>query len=330
MKNTSPTSSTVLVVLASVITLSACSTSTPEATDTTAAQATDFSPVTITNCGFEVTVSTQPQRIITLNQGATETLLALDSQNTMVGTAYLDSEIDPAVQDAYAQIPVLAEKYPTQETVLEKQPDFLVASYASAFDEKNAGSREELAKLGIATYLDPFACPDKTMRAKASWDSITASVQELGELSGHKETAQSLTATIMKAVSKAESNKVAQGKKVFWWDSKTDTPYAGAGHGGPQLLLNTVGAENIFADLEGNWTDVSWEAVLTANPDYIVVADASWDTAESKIAFAKTDPALKELDAVKNDRFITIPFAESTPNVRTYKGIKRLEEGFVK
>lgn len=330
MKITPIKTSAALVAIGMTATLSACGTSAPETAKETTTQSADFSPVTISNCGVDVTVSTQPQRIITLNQGATESLLALDSQDTIVGTAYLDDEIDPDVADAYKKIPVLSDKYPSHEAIVEKRPDLLVASYASAFGEKAAGSREELAKLGISTYLDPFACPDKAKRAKASWESITTSIMELGEISGHKDKAETLKSTIMEAVSHAESAKVAQGKKVFWWDSKTDVPFAGAGQGGPQMLLNTVGAKNIFENLEGNWADTSWEAVLTANPDYIVVADASWDTAKEKIAYAKNDPALKELDAVKNDRFITIPFSESTPNTRTYKAIKRLEEGFAK
>lgn len=325
---------------AASITLIACSTTeeNSDAKDTTAAEnttttqtttesATEFTPVTIDNCGFEVTVEKQPSRIISLNQGATESLLAIGANDQMVGTAYLDDEIDPDVKDAYEAIPVLDPKYPSHEKIVDERPDLITASYASAFDDKVAGDREELQKLGIASYLDPFGCKDKDKRSPATWEAIKKSITELGALTGDINGAQDITTTIDNEVAKAKADKPGEGKTVFWWDSKTDTPFAGAGQGGPQLLLDTVGATNVFSSLDGNWADTSWEAVLEANPDYIVVADASWDTAADKIAFAKADPSLKELDAVKNDRFISVPFSESTPNVRTVKAIKKLQEG---
>jgi iron complex transport system substrate-binding protein len=49
---------------------------------------------------------------------------------------------------------------------------------------------------------------------------------------------------------------------------------------------------------------VSWESIIAANPDVIVVSSLDrnrWalDKAEEKIKFLKSDPAVSQLEAVK-------------------------------
>lgn len=117
------------------------------------------------------------------------------------------------------------------------------------------------------------------------------------------------------------------GQTVFWYDMGDSTPTAGVGSGGPQLIIEAVGATNIFADIEGGWVDVSWEQVLAADPDVIVLADASWSTAQEKIDYMQNDPVLRDLRAVEENRFVVIPFSESTPGVRLADGAATVAEG---
>jgi iron complex transport system substrate-binding protein len=49
----------------------------------------------------------------------------------------------------------------------------------------------------------------------------------------------------------------------------------------------------------------------------IVLVDASWNTADSKIATLQTDPATKNLSAVKNSRYLLVPFPASEAGVRS-------------
>ena len=68
----------------------------------------------VSNCGVFSKVYKSPTRAVTLNQGATEIMLALGLQDKMVGTAYLDDEIWPEFQAAYNKIPALSGgAYPT-------------------------------------------------------------------------------------------------------------------------------------------------------------------------------------------------------------------------
>jgi iron complex transport system substrate-binding protein len=61
------------------------------------ALATAFSkpyPYTHKNCGIEQTISDTPQKVITMNQGATEFMLAMGLQNNIAGQRAV-SELDP-------------------------------------------------------------------------------------------------------------------------------------------------------------------------------------------------------------------------------------------
>ena len=121
-----------------------------------------------------------------------------------------------------------------------------------------------------------------------------------------------------------------KGRKVLWYDSGDKDVFAGTGGGGPQIILDAVGATNIFADLPKGWDNVAWEKVVEADPDVIVLADASWSTAADKQAHLESDPVLSQLRAVRNKAYVTIPFSESTPGIRLVDGATSVSEQLAK
>ncbi|MNW08142.1 hypothetical protein D3C71_2048730 [compost metagenome] len=50
--------------------------------------------------------------------------------------------------------------------------------------------------------------------------------------------------------------------------------------------------------------------------------------AEDKIAFMKNNAAFKNVDAVKNDRFVVLDYVEATPGPRNIDAIARLAKAF--
>ena len=90
-------------------------------------------PVGITNCGVQSWIDNPPKRAVTMNQGTTELMLALNLSDHMVGTAYLDDYIWSELEDDYNKVPVLSDSYPDIDTLIGVQPDFVYASYSSAF-----------------------------------------------------------------------------------------------------------------------------------------------------------------------------------------------------
>lgn len=282
--------------------------------------------VTLQNCGKTVSLAAPATRAITVNQGATESALAIGAEKDMVGTAYLDDQIAPQFKEAYDSVPVMAPEYPDLETVLAAKPDLVAASYSSAFADGGIGSREEFTDLGIATYVSPFGCADKADRPAPSWDAIAGEASDYGVLFGRTAEADRENERMRETLADVQAAGAGRGTSVLWWDAGTETPSVGAADGGPQLIMDAVGAENIFADLPGNWADASWERVIKDDPDVIVLIDALFSTAESKKEYLESDPALQGLTAVKNKSYVVVPFSESTPGPRTIDGAVALSE----
>lgn len=287
----------------------------------------DAFPVTIHNCGRTVTVTEPPDRAVTLNQGATEVALALGLEDRMVGTAYLDGQVAKRWRAAYRSVPVLSEEYPSREVFLAAKPDFAYASYSSAFTDTNVGTRHKLAQLGIDTYLSPFGCPKEKHQPEVSFEAVWREITEVARIFGVPKRAAELVRHQKQTLERLRAESVGKGITVFWYDSGTKTPYVGAGEGGPQLILDVVGATNIFGELNGGWANVSWEVVMAKDPEVIVLADAAWSSAQEKIHYLEHDPVLSQLTAVQKQRYIIVPFAASTPGVRLVDGAQTVAKG---
>lgn len=278
-------------------------------------------PVTLTNCGRQVTIDKAPQKAVTLNQGATEVMLALGLSGSMAGTAYLDDEVSKQWAADYAKVPVLAKEYPSAESLLAAKPDFVYASYASAYEAKAVGGQDELQKVGIASYLSPFGCEDKNTRPKeVTFEAVWQETREVAKIFGVSDRAESLIANQTKQLDEVRAKAPGKNLKVFWFDSGDKQAFAGTGQGAPQLIIDTVGATNVFASLPGNWQNVNWEDVVKSDPDVIVLADASWSTAADKKAQLAKDPATKDLKAVKGGKYVVLPFSETTAGIRNVEG----------
>lgn len=268
----------------------------------------------IDNCGVEVPINAPPERVITIKSTSTEMLLALGLGDRIVGTAFQDGPVPTAWADAAAALPVLADKVPSQEVVLGANPDFVYAGWESNFSADGAGTRADLAALGIRSYVSPAACKGAGYKpAQLTFEDIDYEIGEVARIFHVDDTAllAAQEATL------GSIRKDSRGLSALWFSSGSDIPYVGAGTGAPQLILDTIGVRNIAADVKDTWSSYSWESVIAANPDIIVLVDASWSTTKKKIAVLESNPATAMLDAVKNHRYLIVPFAASEAGVRT-------------
>ena len=87
------------------------------------------------------------------------------------------------------------------------------------------------------------------------------------------------------------------------------------------MIIEAVGAENIFSDIPGTWANATWEEVVARNPQVVVVADAEWSTAQEKIDLLRNNPAYSSIDAVQNQRFVSIPFGATTLGIRNVEAV---------
>lgn len=223
-------------------------------------QATIY-PIGITNCGLQSWIKQAPKRAVTLNQGTTEIMLALGLVDSMVGTAYLDDEIWPEIADDYAKIPVLSSTYPDIETLMEVEPDFLYASYRSAFQASTKEDdnridyfqiveacnmtlptsngnatycRSELNEANIQTYLQAPYCELADHRpAELQLSNLYEEIWEIANIFDAFPKAQSLVSQIEEHFRQATNlvylhNTRDSAVSVFWLDGWDDvSPFVG-------------------------------------------------------------------------------------------------------
>lgn len=286
-------------------------------------------PVTIENCGVEITYDEAPQQAITMNQGATEIMLALGLEDSMVGTAYLDDYILPEFEEVYDSVPVLSDTYPSQEVIFGADPDFIYGSYSSAFGDEAAGPREQLLDLSIGSYVSPMACADRSLRPEVvSIDDVYGEILDIGMIFGVQDRAEALIEELQAELDDITEilDEVEEPVSVFWYDSGTEDVYAGACCGAPNIIMELLGVENVFADVEGSWATVSWEEVVARDADFIVLVHADWDTSEDKIDILTDNPAYADMTAVQNENWVVLDFSYTTPNIRNVEAVRIIAE----
>jgi len=292
------------------------------AADPTPASTPTADAVTVQNCGTPVTFDAAPQRVVTIKSTSTEMLLALGLGDRIVGTAFQDGPVPDEWAAAAEGVPSISDFMPSEEAVLDLEPDLVYSGWESAFAADAAGERDELASLGVASYVQPAACRSAQVPGKLDFDEI---FREIGEVAAVFQTdpAELITSQQRQLDAIVPDDR---GLTALWYSSGTDTPYVGAGLGAPELVLETAGLTNIAADIDMTWTTLGWESIVDADPDVIVLIDADWNTAQSKIDLLESNPATARLKAVQNSAYLILPFAASEAGVRTVSAAASLVE----
>ncbi len=127
----------------------------------------------------------------------------------------------------------------------------------------------------------------------------------------------------MKAQIAAVQAKVASLPRVsvFDYDSGTSAPFTAPGLATPTALIELAGGTNIFASLKQSWTSVSWEPGIARKPQCIVINDYGAPTWQQKEQFLKSDPASRNLPAVRDDCIIHLAYDEVTPSPRNGEAV---------
>jgi iron complex transport system substrate-binding protein len=303
--------------------LAGCASPSSESAEGTSPAASE--PVSVDNCGTPVEFDAAPERVVTIKSSTTEMLLALGVGDRVVATAYPDGPVPKEFAADAPELPVLAERVPSQEVVLEQEPDLVYAGWESNFAADGAGERDSLEALGVHTYVSPSACKGEGYRPNPlTFDEVFAEIREVADIFRVPEAAEELIAEQSALLDQVKP--IGGEASALWFSSGTDTPFVGAGIGAPQLILDSLGVTNIAGDIEDSWAPFNWEAVVDADPDVIVLVDADWNSVEQKIQVLESNPATANLSAVKNSRYLTIDFAATEAGVRTAPAVAELAD----
>ncbi|GAA2546133.1 ABC transporter substrate-binding protein [Streptomyces levis] len=293
--------------------------------------------VSLRNCGQEVRVEAPPRHAVSLNQGTTEILLSLGLADRLAGTATWTDPVMKGLEKANARVPRIADDNPSFERVLDADPDFVAASFVSTLGQGGVATREQFAKLGVPTYVSPSDCAGKDnsgggdgARAKAlGMDTIYGEVRDLAAVFGVPERGDELVASLRQRMEKATAGVDASDVTLLYWFANSESPYMAGCCGAPGIITRSLGARNVFDDTHEEWPQINWETVADRDPDVLVIGDLTRksQTAESaarKIAFLESNPATRNMDAVRHKRYVLLSGQAMNPTIRTVEGVERV------
>ena len=286
---------------------------------------------TIESCDRDVTFTSPPKRAISNDVNLTEMMLVLGLTDRMVGYTGISgwNKLDAKMREGVNALPELSKKYPSKEVLVGADADFFFAGWNYGMRVGGEVTPQTLEPFGIKVYELTESCTHIMKKNKASIDDMYNDLLNLGRIFGVEERAKSLVDGYRLELSKERKDYKAENPlRVFVYDSGEDAPFTAGLYAMPTALIEAAGGTNIMDDFQKSWGTVTWEEVIDRNPEVIVIVNYGNVTAEQKREFMMSNPAFANLDAVKNDRFVTLEYVEATPGPRNINAVKTLLKAF--
>ena len=285
-------------------------------------------PVTVDSCGEPLTFAAPPKRAVVHDLNMTEMALALKLNASMVGVTGITGwyKTGPEFKAALGSIPELAPKNPNLENILAANPDFFFAGWNYGMKVGGDVTPTTLAKYNIKTLVLSESCIHvNKQRPAASMDLLYTDFVKLGTIFGKEAQAKTQVAQWKARVAKITPTSGNKDTRVFLFDSGEDKPFTAGKYAIPTAMMEAAGGRNIMADMETSWGTTSWETVAARNPQFLVLLDYQDGNGVSKLLqFLKAHPAMKETDAVKNERYVALRYAELTPGPANIEAIEKI------
>lgn len=298
-----------------VLVLAGCGSNTEDGSVTKSKKA-----LVIDNYGREVEITKKPSKVLTLGPNATELFIALGLSDYVIGNS-LDNHSRgalPEYKDDYEKIPELTYGSATREAVLTSGADFI---YGIDWEFGSEGlDVDELESYGINVY----------MNKATSMDEIYQEIRDIGKIFDIEDRAEAFVEE-QKARIASVQEKMADHEPVdvLVYDSGGNGVFTAGGTNFETLLIELAGGQNVFNDItDKQWTTVSYEEVLARQPDVILIHDYDAPSIEQKIKDIKNDPALSQLESVKNEKFVVISLESVLPGNRMAYAVETLARGF--
>ena len=286
---------------------------------------------TIKSCDRDVTFTSPPKRAISNDVNLTEMMLVLGLTDRMVGYTGISgwNKLDAKMREGVNALPELSKKYPSKEVLVGADADFFFAGWNYGMKVGGEVTPQTLEPFGIKVYELTESCTHIMKKNKASIEDMYNDLLNLGRIFGVEERAKSLVDGYRLELSKERKDHKAENPlRVFVYDSGEDAPFTAGLYAMPTALIEAAGGTNIMDDFQKSWGTVTWEEVIDRNPEVIVIVNYGNVTAEQKREFMMSNPAFANLDAVKNDRFVTLEYVEATPGPRNINAVKTLLKAF--
>ncbi|EPY6465711.1 ABC transporter substrate-binding protein [Clostridium sporogenes] len=232
--------------------------------------------------GKELTFEKAPERIISLSPGATETIYALNKENTLVGRSDFDDY--PAAVSKVKSVGGV--KDPSIEKITELKPDLVIGGAHFSKD-----TVKKLEDLGIKVAV---------LYGAEDLDGAYKNIMDISTILGVTEKGQTMVDGMKKKVESVENKVKSLNKpKVYYVVDFGKADFTAGGDTFIGKMIEKAGGENIAKDTKG-W-NYSFERIVENKPEMIILSD-KYNTKKNFLAADK----YKDLAAVKGNKIYEI------------------------
>ena len=245
--------------------------------------------------GLTVTVKAPAKRVASLMGSTIDIIVALGAADRVAARTRYDTA--SAVAKA---VNVGGGVDPSIETLLSARPDLFVAWNG----QRNAAVVNRMRATGVPVYL--VETKDTT--------ALFATVRDLGALLGMIPRAASAADSLRAELRTVQQRVPKRARPTAVYVISQSPVIISAAKSYMAELIGTAGADNPFADVQGEFPTLSLEAFLARDPDVIITGRR--EGGEPPLARMRATPGWRDLRAVKNGAVIEVDgMAWGRPNL---------------
>lgn len=275
----------------------------------------EYGEVIIENGDRTIVFTKMPERVISCNMASTENMLLLGLEDHLAGRnvrANPAEEPLPEIEEGFYNVPEIERSH---ELAVASGAELMIGQISS-FREDTWGTFEMFEQKGINCYvISGTIAEDETM------ENVYYDIESLGKIFKVEEKAEEITANAKNLISgvTAITDTITEEDKltVFVIDSFKGNEIYTTSKSLQSNLIELAGGINATRNMaESRWFNTSVETIVDTNPDIIIFNDYGTQSIEEKLAFIKENPALQDVEAVKNENFVIVPLVQVMQDVR--------------
>ncbi|MEU2610985.1 ABC transporter substrate-binding protein [Micromonospora sp. NPDC007271] len=288
-------------------------------------------PVTVNNCGTDVTFDAAPQRVVLLRSAAVPYLHALGVMDRVTARAghYPKEYYDAATRTELDRIPLLTDRTDTsghlqisKEAVISQQPDLVLGQVDNL-------SRDTLSAVDIPLLEEPAMCPGST--TTPTFDDVYRQLQTYGKVFGRTSEADAAVTALKERMTEIQAGTDPSSGRtaaVLYPTAGGGTTYAYGTASMAHPQLEAAGFRNVFGDVPERVFEVSVEELLGRDPDVLILLYSDGDAKAAEQGLTGL-PGAERLKAVRNGDLMTQLFNfTEPPTPLSVDGLERIVQRF--
>ncbi|WP_205857131.1 ABC transporter substrate-binding protein [Phytoactinopolyspora endophytica] len=288
-------------------------------------------PLTVQNCGVEVSFDQPPSTVVLLESAPVTILQGLGVLDSVVlrAGAYPEEYYDAETFAAIEAIPSMGEELDrsghlqiSMEAIIDAEPDLV-------FGLPDGVSREGLADAGIQVLEHPVYCAGDA--GATSFDDVFEQVETYGDIFDRRDEAAAMVDELRGRVEDVQADVGEASGRTAAVLFPTVGGGSGYAYGNKSMAhpqLEAAGFTNAFADVDERVFEVTLEQLISRDPDVLVLLHVDGEPGPVKDAVVNL-PGAASLTAVRNDDILVQLFNFTEPPTPvSVDGLERIAEHF--